>query len=235
MKFNAVVFGTALLASSVMAIPAASAEPGLVRAGKFGNWCVAPGQMCYKTKRDLDDAKTIIAAGFEAPNQQEIEKRGLVRAGRFGNWCVAPGQMCYKSKRDYDEAITDIAAGYDAPHPDEIEKRSASPEPKKGGLVRAGRFGNWCVAPGQMCYKSKRDLDEVTDAILAGFEAPTPDEIEKRSASPEPKKGGLVRAGKFGNWCVAPGQMCYKSKRDLEVAKSHVAVGDYAPLPEDFE
>lgn len=107
-------------------------------------------------------------------------------------------------------------------------------EPK---LVRAGKFGYWCVAPGQMCYKNKRDLDEAKTDIIAGYEPYTPEHVEKREASPEaaPLPKRLVRAGKFGYWCVAPGQMCYKNKRDLETVKEHIAAGQYAPLPSEFE
>lgn len=114
---------------------------------------------------------------------------------------------------------------------------AASPE-AEAKLNRAQNFGYWCVAPGQMCYKNKRDLDEAKADILAGYQATSPEAIEKREASPNPEpkqKGRLLRAQNFGYWCVAPGQMCYKNKRDLDVAKTHIAAGDYAPLPSDFD
>lgn len=226
MKFSTAVIVTAFMATSVMAVPAAEAEPKLVRAGKFGNWCIAPGQLCYKSKRDLDDAKSLVAAGFEAPHPEKREALpALVRAGKFGNWCIAPGQLCYKSKRDYDDASSLVSVGFEAPHPDEISKRDAEPK-----LVRAGKFGNWCIAPGQLCYKSKRDYDSAAEHVAAGLDAPHPDEISKREASP-----ALVRAGKFGNWCIAPGQLCYKSKRDLTEATDLVLAGYEAPLPTTTE
>ena len=245
MKFTAAVLATVLLASTALAVPAAEPQPkkkGLLRAGNFGNWCIAPGQMCYKTKRDLYEAAEDVTDGFYALHPDQIEKRnaepepkkrkGLLRAGNFGNWCIAPGQMCYKTKRDLYEAAIDVTDGYYALHPDQIEKRNAEPQPKKKKpLLRAGNFGNWCIAPGQMCYKTKRDVDTAIGHVLAGYEAPAPADIEKREAAPEPK---LVRAGNFGNWCIAPGQMCYKSKRDLDETKSYLAGGDWAPLPQEF-
>lgn len=103
------------------------------------------------------------------------------------------------------------------------------------GLTRgkAGNYGYWCIAPGQMCYKNKRDLDSAKADILAGYEATLPEQIAKREANPEPLKRG--KAGNYGYWCIAPGQMCYKNKRDLDAAKTAIGNGDYAPLPHEFE
>lgn len=114
---------------------------------------------------------------------------------------------------------------------------AADPEPHKA-LHRAQRFNNWCIGPGQMCYKNKRDLDSAIGDVLDGYYAPDPSEIaenlNKREANAEPHKP-LHRAQRFNNWCIGPGQMCYKNKRDLEEAADHVINGYYAPDPEAFE
>jgi len=246
MKFSTAIIATTFLATSVLAVPAAekreAAPEALLRAGRFNNWCVGPGQMCYKSKRDLEQAATDILDGYYATSPEDlIEKREasprkpLLRAGRFNNWCVGPGQMCYKTKRDLDDAAIAVLNGQYATDPDTaietVEKREASPGKRKP-LLRAGRFNNWCVGPGQMCYKSKRDFDHAVDHVIAGFEAPSPEdlEIEKREASP---RKPLLRAGRFNNWCVGPGQMCYKSKRDFDEATSLISAGYEAPIAEE--
>ena len=83
MKFSTAIMATALLASTAFAVPAAEPElktRGLVRAGKFG-YCIAPGQMCYKTKRHIDQAIEDVITGYEAPLPEEIEKRGFPATG----------------------------------------------------------------------------------------------------------------------------------------------------------
>jgi len=75
MKFSTAIIATTFLATSVLAVPAAekreAAPEALLRAGRFNNWCVGPGQMCYKSKRDFDEATSFISAGYETPIAEE--------------------------------------------------------------------------------------------------------------------------------------------------------------------
>ncbi|KAK8929772.1 hypothetical protein H634G_01641 [Metarhizium anisopliae BRIP 53293] len=119
-------------------------------------WCGSPGEPCWKDKRDaVAEDKRQWCGGPGEPCWKD--KR----------WCGAPGEPCWKAKRAAEAVINEIR---------DISKRDEG-----GDAPPSHHFPAVCNGPNILCLKTKRE------------------------ASPEASP----------QWCWAPGQPCWKAKRDL--------------------
>jgi len=164
-------------------------------------WCLRPGQSCWKVKRAADAFADAIqtSGGIEARDEGEnamIAKRQLESLG------LALGASHYNPIAYYN------SLGFGAHFTPEsetstTEKRDADPQ--------------WCLRPGQSCWKAKRDANPQW-CLRPGQSCWK----AKRDADPQ--------------WCLRPGQSCWKAKRAAEAVISSIEGGEQPrSLPFDPE
>lgn len=217
--------------SIVLALAAAGAYAAPAPAAEASPWCWRPGQPCWKVKR--------VAEAFS----ESIKSSGALKERTpEADYSNSPGGAAYKIKRSLNELahVASLTAREPAEYyrdlgletrfaADEgLDKRDTAAEDKRQWCGGPGepcwKDKRWCNAPGQPCWKAKRAAEAVINEIRdiskrdEGGDAPSPHHFPavcngpnilclktKREASPEASP----------QWCWAPGQQCWKAKRDL--------------------
>ncbi|KAI5463617.1 hypothetical protein BGZ63DRAFT_402907 [Mariannaea sp. PMI_226] len=202
----------AILASRVLAAPAAEADP----------WCERIGQSCWKEKRDAaPEAEAVpwcerigqscwkVKRAAEAFSQSIQSSGGLSARDAEADMSNLAGGAAFTAKRSVNDLANHLALASHSPeefyaaldlasqfHPDSDEKtkRDALPNP-------------WCERIGQSCWK--RDAEADKQAVAK----------DKR-------------------WCERIGQSCWKAKRAAEAVLDVVGRDDegvdHKPFDPDF-
>ncbi|KAL6862516.1 hypothetical protein ACO1O0_002750 [Amphichorda felina] len=208
----------AVLATAVIAAPAADAEA----------WCERPGQSCWKAKRNADAApEAAPEAEAEASPEAWCERPGqscwkAKRDAAANAWCERPGQSCWKIKRAAEALFESIDTS--------------------GGLEARSEEGDLSNLPGGAAFKAKRALNELAHMVSLSefnpqefynglelenhFEPDTDtdtdaESVQKRDANPDawcerPGQSCWKRNAEDKRWCERPGQSCWKAKRAAE-------------------
>ncbi|KAH6895958.1 hypothetical protein B0T10DRAFT_229956 [Thelonectria olida] len=232
MKFTLAT--VAILASNVLAAPAADAEPWCERIGQScwkekrdaapdaEPWCERIGQSCWKVKRAAEAFhEAIQSSGGLSARDAEADLSNLAGGAAFAakrslNELAGHVALAQHSPEEYYKAL-ELASQFH-PDSDEKEKRDALPNPwcerigqscwkrdAEADKQAVTKDKRWCERIGQSCWKAKRAAEAVLDVV--GRDA---DNVE-RDAAFDPD---FFSKREAQPWCERIGQSCWKEKRD---------------------
>lgn len=205
MKTATILFAAVLAVTSVSAVPIEDRKIHIQP--PKGYQCVDVGEACYKVRRAVDTATSIL---------NEVSKRG--------DDCNANEEVCEVARNaelalrdaislanNYTE-LADGAPEFDA-QPSVFDKahESRGIEARHPKIHLTPPKGYQCVAVGEACYRMKRAADEI-EATYSIEEPEQKRELEARHEKihVRPPKGYI---------CVDVGEACYKARRAMDYLK----------------